>query len=121
VDISSPFHDENGAISVIFRVALSQNGAPSWWLYGDNEELLAWAGRCYVSLEFAHREASAFQLAALRARYEIYPHPAGGWGWRAVQPIDYYMAYSARNFARQADARRAGRAAKKVASRAPGL
>lgn len=104
-----------------FRIATGPDGAPSWWLYGTNDELLAWAGRQYVSLEFAHKEASAFQLAALRVRYEIYPHPAGGWAWRAVQPVDNYMAYSGGSFTRQGEARKAARHVKKGVHRSTGL
>jgi hypothetical protein len=63
---------------VAFRVALTQGGQPSWWLYGAHDELLAWAGRYHVSLAFAHDEAAAFQSAALRAEYQIYPYPTGG-------------------------------------------
>ncbi|MDQ0923170.1 hypothetical protein QF038_001678 [Pseudarthrobacter sp. W1I19] len=106
---------------VAFRVTLGQGGQPSWWLCGVNDELLAWAGRYYVSLAFARNEAAAFQSAALRAEYQIYPHPAGGWGWRAVQPVDYFMAYSAGCFNKPAEARRAARDVKTVAHRASGL
>ena len=104
-----------------FRVAHGQGGQPSWWLYGADGELLAWAGRYFVSLAFARKEAAAFQSSALGADYEIYPHPDGGWGWRAVQPVEYYMAYSPGGFTTTADARRAARSAKAVAHRASGL
>lgn len=104
-----------------FRVALSEGGQPSWWLYGPDDELLAWAGRYFVSLAFAQNEAAAFQLSALDAQYEIYPHPAGGWGWRAVQPVDFHLAYSAGGFASPAEARHAARHVKTLAHRASGL
>lgn len=106
---------------VAFRVELGQDGKPSWWLYGANDELLAWAGRYYVSLAFARDEAAAFQSAARRAEYQIFPHPAGGWGWRAVQPVNYYMAHSVGPFTKQAEARRAARNVKTMAHRASGL
>lgn len=106
---------------VAFRVEIGEGGQPSWWLYGVNDELLAWAGRYYVSLAFARDEAAAFRSSALRAVYEIYTHPAGGWGWRAVQPVDYYMAHSAVGFTKLAEARRAARHVKTVAHRASGL
>jgi len=106
---------------VTFRVALGQGGQPSWWLYGANDEPLAWAGRYYVSLAFAHDEAAAFRSAARRAEYQIYLHPAGGWGWRAVQPVEYYMAHSIGSFAKPAEARRAARNVKILAQRAPAL
>ncbi|MDQ0769368.1 hypothetical protein QF031_002117 [Pseudarthrobacter defluvii] len=106
---------------MIFRVTTGPDGAPSWWLYGAHVELLAWAGRRYVSLEFARTEASAFRLAALRVRYEIYPHPDGGWAWRAIEPVDNYMAYSGTSFVHQAEARRAARHVRRGVSHSTGL
>lgn len=89
-----------------FEVADRGQG-PSWWLH-ESGEVLAWPGRYYVSLAFAEREAATFKAAAASATFEIFPAP-GGWQWRAVQPVDYYMAYSPRVFARPSEARRAGR------------
>ncbi|MGO4235797.1 hypothetical protein [Pseudarthrobacter sp. YAF2] len=106
---------------MIFHVAMSPDGQPSWWLYGANDELEAWAGRYYASLEFAHKEASAFRASASSVGYEIFPHPDGGWGWRAVQPVNYCMVYSARGFPSAREARRVARTVRKAAPRAGGL
>ena len=106
---------------MIFHVALDQNGKPSWWLYGANNELLAWAGRYYASLAFARKEASAFRAIASTATYEIHPHPDDSWSWRVIQPVDYYMAYSVPSFASSTAARRAARKVRKGAARASGL
>lgn len=101
---------------MIFLVALGQGGAPSWWLYSADGDVLAWAGRYFVSLAFAQQEASTFKSAASRAKYEIYPHSDGGWGWRALQPVDYYMAFSSGSYTWAAHARRAARKIEKRAS-----
>jgi hypothetical protein len=80
---------------------------PSWWLY-DSDELLAWPGRYYATLAFAQREAERFRAAAPQAIFEVFQAP-GGWQWRAVQPYDYYLAYSPGVFDRPGQARKAGR------------
>ena len=89
-----------------FEVADRGQG-PSWWLH-ENGEVLAWPGCYYVSLAFAEREAAAFKAGAASATFEIF-QASGGWQWRAVQPIEYYMAFSAGVFARPSQARKAGR------------
>jgi hypothetical protein len=86
---------------------MDQGQGPSWWLY-DNGELLAWPGRYFATLDFARREADRFRDAAPRATFEVVQCP-GGWQWRAVQPYDYYMAYSPAVFDRPGQARKAGR------------
>lgn len=74
----------------------------SGWLY-DNGELLAWPDRYFASLAFARREAAWFKASTAGTPFENLPVP-GGWRWRAVQPVDYYMAYSPKVFARPAQA-----------------
>lgn len=106
---------------MIFHVTFDQDGKPSWWLYGANDEPVAWAGKYYVSLAFAHKEASAFRSGATAAKYEIFSLPDGGWGWRAVQPVDYHMGSSVHGFTSSAEARRAARKVRKAALRATGL
>jgi hypothetical protein len=80
--------------------------------------MLAWAGRYFVSLEYAQKSALAFKSSASGAKYEIYPHADGGWRWRALQYIDYYTAYSPESFGEAAHARRAARNVAKGAPRA---
>ncbi|PTT68502.1 hypothetical protein [Arthrobacter sp. HMWF013] len=101
-----------------FEVADRGEG-PSWWLY-NNDELLAWPDRYFVSLAFAGREAAIFKSTAGGVTFEIFQCP-GGWRWRAVQPVDYYMAYSSRVFVRPAEARRAGREVRHKVRHAKGL
>jgi hypothetical protein len=103
-----------------FLVGLGPSGSPSWWLYGSNDEMLAWAGRYFASLEYAQRSALAFKSSAAAAKFEVYPYGDGGWRWRTLQYIDYYMAYSPGSFNEAAHARRAARNIAKGVSRAAG-
>jgi len=41
-----------------FLVAENTNGNPSWWLYGGNNEMVAWAGEALASLSNAARAAT---------------------------------------------------------------
>lgn len=104
-----------------FEVALDADGRPSWWLYGAHAEPVAWAGRYYASLDFAHREAMFFRLAAPAAAFEVFPHPDGGWSWRAVRLVNYYMGYSSCGFPSMSHARRAVREIQRTVPRATGL
>jgi uncharacterized protein YegP (UPF0339 family) len=104
--------------NVEFLVALSLSGSPSWWLYNADGEILAWAGQYFASLAFARKSALAFQSAASGASYEIYPHADGGWRWRALQYINYYVASSPESFGNAAEARRAARQVAKGAANA---
>ena len=43
-----------------FVVGNTQGGQPSWWLYGGNNEMVAWAGETFASTANAQRAATAF-------------------------------------------------------------
>lgn len=86
---------------------MDQGQGPSWWLY-ENGELLAWPGRYFATLAFAHREAERFKATAAGAAFEVFRSP-DGWRWRALQSFDYYVAYSPDAFARPGQARSASR------------
>lgn len=49
-----------------FRVLNTQGGQPSWWLYGGNNQMVAWAGETFASTSNANRAAQAFKLGARR-------------------------------------------------------
>jgi len=71
-----------------FRVANSQAGKPSWWLYAANNKKVAWAGETFPSLHNAQRAADAFKVGAKSARYDIYQDAGGPWRWRAWRGSD---------------------------------
>jgi len=75
-----------------FEVANDKAGKPSWWLYANNNELVAWAGETFASLYNAERAAGAFKVAAKVARYEVYLDGAGQYRWRAWRSSDKVAA-----------------------------
>jgi uncharacterized protein len=66
-----------------FSVGNNTAGEPAWWLYGNHNEMVAWAGETFDSQSNAHRAASDFKTGASSARYEIYQDAGGSWRWRA--------------------------------------
>lgn len=89
-----------------FTVANTQGGEPSWWLYGNNNRMVAWAGETFDSASNATRAAQAFKLGAASARFEVYPDAGGNWRWRAWRSSDK-VASSGESFDNQDNAERA--------------
>jgi uncharacterized protein YegP (UPF0339 family) len=75
-----------------FEVANDRGGRPTWWLYANNHELVAWAGESFASPYNAHRAAAAFKAAAKVARYEVYLDNSGRYRWRAWRSSDKVAA-----------------------------
>lgn len=75
-----------------FRVGNTQSGEPSWWLYGDNNKLVAWAGETFESTYNAERAAANFKAGAYSARYDIYLDAGQAWRWRAWRSSDKVAA-----------------------------
>ena len=50
-----------------FYVGNNTSGDPSWWLFGANDELAAWAGETFASESNARRAALAFKAGAATA------------------------------------------------------
>ena len=91
----------------------------SWWLYGANGELTAWAGESFASSYNASRAANAFKAGAASARYEVYADAAGTWRWRAWRSSDK-VAASGEAFDSKYNAERAADAVKANAPSATG-
>lgn len=89
-----------------FKVSADASGKYSWWLYGGNGQLTAWAGESFASHYNANRAAQAFKAGAATARYETYVDGAGKWRWRAWRSSDK-VAASGESFASQYNAQRA--------------
>lgn len=103
-----------------FRVANDTAGKPSWWLYGSNGEMVAWAGESFYDLAGAQRAARAFKAGALTARYEIWADTAGKYRWRAWRGSDK-VAASGEAFASKYNAERAAENVRLNAGRATGV
>jgi uncharacterized protein YegP (UPF0339 family) len=89
-----------------FSVGNNKVGKPSWWLYGNNNEMVAWAGETFGSQSNAQRAASDFKAGASSARYEIYEDAGGSWRWRAWRSSDK-VASSGESFDDRDNAERA--------------
>ena len=89
-----------------FSVGATKSGAFSWWLYGDNHQMVAWAGETFASEFNASRACTAFKAGASTARFEPYVDAGGDWRWRAWRSSDK-VAASGESFANQSNAERA--------------
>ena len=75
--------DSERGVVMRFAVGLTHGGAYSWWLYGGNNDQVAWAGETFASEYNARRAAEAFRAGAQTARYEVYAAYGSAWRWRA--------------------------------------
>ncbi|OBA84681.1 hypothetical protein A5642_25875 [Mycolicibacterium mucogenicum] len=103
-----------------FSVGNTKGGQPSWWLYGNNHEMVAWAGETFASTYNAHRAAEAFRVGARTAFYDIYEDAGGNWRWRAIRGGNY-VAASGESFASKHNAQRAADNVRDNAGGATGL
>lgn len=103
-----------------FSVGVTKNDEDSWWLYGDNEEKVAWAGETFDSKANAQRAAEAFRDGAASAEYDVYEDKALEWRWRAWRSSDK-VASSGEAFDSKANAERAAANVRDNAGTAEGL
>jgi uncharacterized protein len=103
-----------------FVVGNDKGGHPSWWLYGGNHEMVAWAGESFASLSNANRAAQAFKAGASTARFEVYADAGGHFRWRAWRSSDK-VAASGESFYNRYDAERAAKDVQANAGSATGL
>lgn len=75
-----------------YEVGTDSGGKPTWWLYAENNRLVAWAGESFASTYGARRAAAAFKAGAATARYEVYADAAGHYRWRAWRSSDKVAA-----------------------------
>lgn len=69
--------------NVRFAVGPSTIGRPTWWLYDERDNLVAWAGGTFDTMAEARRAAQLFKEGAVNARYDSYKDEDGMWQWRA--------------------------------------
>jgi uncharacterized protein YegP (UPF0339 family) len=89
-----------------FSVGKDSGGKDTWWLYGANNKLVAWAGESFASAFNAQRAAKSFRTGAKTARYEIYLDGSGAYRWRAWRSSDK-VASSGESFSSRAAAQMA--------------
>ena len=95
------------------------SGKYSWWLYGDNHEMVAWAGETFPSHYNAKRAAESFKAGASAARFEVYLDNGGEYRWRASRSSDL-VAASGESFDSRYNAERAAENVRINAGRATG-
>jgi hypothetical protein len=81
-------------------------GDPCWWLYGGNNQMVAWAGETFASTYNAERAAQAFKAGARTATHDVYLDAGGDWRWRAIRGANK-VASSGESFAGKYEADRA--------------
>lgn len=88
------------------KAGKTKSGSSSWWLYGANGEMTAWAGQEFSTESNARTAASSFKSGAGSARYEVYQDSGGAWRWRAWRSSDK-VAASGESFDSKHNAQRA--------------
>ncbi len=102
-----------------FKVGAAPSGDYTWRLYGNTNEVAAWAGESFPSLPFATRACKAFKVSAYTARFEIYEGTGAKWRWRAWESSNK-VAASGTAFPSKADAERAAENVRRNADEATG-
>lgn len=102
-----------------FSAGETKDGQYSWWLYGDNHEMTAWAGERFPTLYNAKRAAESFKAGAAIARFEVYLDAGSKYHWRAFRSSDN-VATSGESFDRKYNAERAAENVRINAGRATG-
>lgn len=106
-------------ITTRFSVGNTTDGQPSWWLYGGNNQMVAWAGETFASSYNAKRAAGSSKSGAKTARYEVYQDSGNHWRWRAWRSSDK-VASSGESFSSQYAAQQAAHNVRDNAGNATG-
>ena len=102
-----------------FQVGNTRGGEPAWWLYADDNQMVAWAGETFASSLDARRACESFKAGAASARYEIYADTGSQWRWRVWRSSDK-VASSGEVFAGEYEAERAATSVRDNAGTATG-
>jgi uncharacterized protein YegP (UPF0339 family) len=94
-------------------------GQTSWWLSGQNNRVVAWAGRTFDTVAGATRAADDFKMCSTTAEFEVYDGVRGSWRWRAWD-AHQQVAVSANGFTTKQNARRAAESVQANASASTG-
>jgi uncharacterized protein YegP (UPF0339 family) len=87
-------------------VGTHSSGQTTWWLCGQNNRVVAWAGRTFDSVTEAAQSAFDFKMRAATAEVDIDAEACGSWRWR-TRHAQQQLAVSANGFTTKQNARRA--------------
>jgi hypothetical protein len=102
-----------------FAVGRNLASKPAWWLVDDDERVLAWAGRTFVTLAYADQAAHDFRVNAGHPEYRFHPRSSGVWRWTAWES-EIRVAISMHGFPNEHTAREAAARVREHARRAIG-
>ena len=103
-----------------FIIETNLASKPAWWLLDDDNRVLAWAGRTFVSLAYADQSAHDFRVNAEDPDYRVHAKAGGRWRWTAWRPEGVRVAVSADWFPSEEAARHAARLVQQQACTAIG-
>lgn len=92
----------------------------AWWLVDDENHVVAWAGRTFVSLAYADQAAHDFRVNSDDPDYRVRPGAGGEWQWGAWRPEGVRVAVSGDWFPDAEAARDAARRVRQLACTAIG-
>lgn len=93
---------------------------PAWWLLDDDDRVVAWAGRTFVSLAHADQAAHDFRVNADGPDYRVHAKTESRWRWTAWRSEGGRVAVSGDWFRDEGAARDAARRVRQQASTAIG-
>jgi hypothetical protein len=103
-----------------FVIETNLASKPAWWLLDDDDRVLAWAGRTFVSLAYADQAAHDFRVNADDPDYRVQAGAGDRWRWTAWRSEGVRVAASGYSFTSEAAARDAARLVKRHAGTAIG-
>ena len=81
-----------------FIIETNLASSPAWWLVDDDDHVIAWAGRTFVSLAHADQAAHDFRVNADGPDYRVSTRAGGKWQWTAWRPEGARVAVSGDGF-----------------------
>lgn len=90
-----------------YRIVNDQSGSPRWWLYGDNNKMVAHSGESFDSTSNAKRACENFKANCSRWTYDVYADSGSNYRWRAKASNGQTVASSGESFDSQSNAQRA--------------
>lgn len=93
---------------------------PAWWLLDDDNRVVAWAGRTFVSFAYADQAAHDFRVNADDSDYRVHAKARCRWRWTAWRSEGIRVAVSGGWFRDEGAARDAARGVRQQAGVAIG-
>jgi len=103
-----------------FVIEANRASKPAWWLLDDDNRVVAWAGRTFVSLAHADQAAHDFRVNADDPDYRVQTKAGDRWRWTAWRSEGVRVAVSADWFPDEGAARDAARRVQQQACTALG-